>query len=89
MERASRGPTIWGVCFGFSWIALSLILMGMMVSGYSQIWGMKGIAFALMVLPLSAPAFPFLNWYLAGDFPWLWVGGLILAVLMGSIALTD
>ena len=89
MERASRGPSIWGVCFGSSWIALSLILMGMMVSGYSQLWGVKGIAFAIALLPLSAPAFPLLTWYHTGDFPWLWATGLILAIVMGNIALTD
>jgi len=82
-----RGPSLPGLLFGASWIVISLVLFARMVAGYAHLFGVTGTLFAISVLPLSAPAYPFVVWYLGGGFPWLWAIGLLVAVGMGSILL--
>ena len=90
MARAApRGPAIWGICYGFSWVALMLVLFGVMLAGYSAVWGMRGMFVATALLPISAPVYPVIIWYYTGAFPWLWTLGLCAAVGMGKVILSD
>lgn len=84
-----RGPSLPGLLFGVSWIVIALVLFATMVAGYARLFGVTGTLFAISVLPLSAPAYPFVVWYLGGSFPWLWAIGLLVAVGMGRILLQD
>ena len=84
-----RGPSLPGLLFGASWILIALVLFGTMVAGYARLFGMTGTLFAISVLPLSAPAYPFVVWYLGESFPWLWATGLLVAIGMGRILLAD
>lgn len=86
---APRGPAIWGICYGFSWVALMLVLFGVMLAGYSAAWGMRGMFVATALLPISAPVYPVIIWYYTGAFPWLWTLGLFAAVGMGKVILSD
>lgn len=88
MARYSRSPGLFGALFGISWILICLILVGAMLQGYSHMLGTPGILFGIF-LPLSVPAFPFLAWYFTGAFPWLWTIGLVAAVVMGKVTLTE
>jgi hypothetical protein len=60
-----------------------------MLSAYGKLWGMAGLAFGMVLLPISAPAYPVIAWFMGAGFPWLWTLGLVLAVAMGNIALRD
>ncbi len=84
-----RGPSLPGLLFGVSWIVIALVLFATMVAGYARLFGVTGTLFAISVLPLSAPAYPFVVWYLGGSFPWLWALGLLVAIGMGRILLAD
>jgi len=88
MARYSRSPGLFGALFGITWILICLTLMGSMFHGYSRIFGTPGILFGVF-LPISVPVFPLLAWKYTGAFPWLWALGLLLAVVMGKMALTD
>jgi hypothetical protein len=84
-----RGPSLPGLLFGASWILIALVLFATMVAGYARLFGVTGTLFAISVLPLSAPAYPFIVWYHGGGFPWLWAVGLLTAVGMGRILLAE
>ncbi len=84
-----RGPSLPGLLFGASWIVIALVLFATMVAGYARLFGVTGILFAISVLPLSAPAYPVVVWYLGGSFPWLWALGLLVAIGMWRILLAD
>jgi len=84
-----RGPQFWGFCLGTGWVTLAVIVFGVMVSGYLEIFGIVGALFAVSLVPLSAPAYPFVAWYYVGSFPWLWVLGLFLAIFAGRIILAE
>jgi len=88
-KAAPRGPAIWGVCYGFSWVVLMLALFGFMLAGYNAVWGMRGMFVATALLPISAPAYPIVSWYYTGAFPWLWTLGLVAAVGMGRVIMSD
>lgn len=88
MARYSRSPGLFGALFGITWTLICLILIGAMMKTYSQMWGMPGLLFGIF-LPLSVPTFPFLTWYMTGGFPWLWSLGLLAAVIMGKMILTE
>ncbi len=89
MARAYGGPNLAGVCFGAVWIAILLGLFGTMLAAYSRMWGIAGLAFGMVLLPISAPAYPIIAWYTGVGFPWLWTGGLVLAIAMGNVVLRD
>jgi hypothetical protein len=84
-----RGPSLPGFLFGTSWIVIALVLFSTMVAGYARLFGVTGTLFAIAVLPLSAPAYPFVVWYLGGGVPWVWAAGLLVAIGMGRILLAD
>lgn len=84
-----RGPSLPGFLFGAAWILIALVLFATMVSGYAHLFGVTGTLFAISVLPLSAPAYPFIVWYHGGAFPWVWAVGLVTAVGMGRILLAE
>lgn len=84
-----RGPSAFGIAFGALFITLSLWLFGIMVAAYLNLWGLPGVAFALALLPISAPVYPFVAWYHTGAFPWLWAAGLVTALVMGAIVLNE
>ncbi len=84
-----RGPRFWGFCLGTSWIVLIVVVFGVMVSGYLEIFGIMGALFAVSLVPVSAPAYPFVSWYYLGTFPWLWFFGLLVSVFMARILLAD
>ena len=84
-----RGPSLPGLLFGASWIAIALVLISTMVAGYARLFGVTGTLLAISVLPLSAPAYPLVVWYLGGGFPWIWAAGLLVAIGMGRIPMTD
>ncbi|MBI2080561.1 MAG: hypothetical protein HYT86_02370 [candidate division NC10 bacterium] len=84
-----RGPSLPGFLFGAAWIVVALVLFATMVSGYARFFGVTGTLFAISVLPLSAPAYPFIVWYHVGGFPWLWAVGLLLAIGMGRVLLGE
>jgi hypothetical protein len=89
MARAYQGPSLFGVCFGFLWIAILLGLFGTMMAAYGQLWGVAGLAFGMGLLPISAPAYPIVAWYVGNGFPWLWTVGLVASIAMGNILLRD
>jgi hypothetical protein len=60
-----------------------------MVSGYLEIFGIMGALFAIALVPLSAPAYPFVSWYFIGIFPWLWFVGLLVSFFVGRIILAE
>lgn len=84
-----RGPRFWGFCLGTGWVTLMTVVFGFMVAGYLEIFGIMGALFAVSLVPLSAPAYPFVSWYFAGTFPWLWVFGLLISFVVGRIVLAD
>ncbi len=84
-----RGPKFWGFCLGTSWVILMTAVFGFMVSGYLEMFGIKGALFAVSLVPLSAPAFPLVSWYYIGTFPWLWVLGLLISYFLGRIILAE
>lgn len=84
-----RGPRFWGFCVGMSWVVLMTAVFGFMVSGYAEIFGIMGALFAVALVPLSAPAYPFVSWYYIGTFPWLWVLGLLVSFYAGRIILAE
>ncbi len=84
-----RGPAIWGVCYGFAWVVLMLVLFAFMLAGYSSAWGIRGIFVAAALLPISTLAYPVVAWYYTGAFPWLWTLGLVAAVAMGKVIMSD
>jgi len=88
MARSSRSPGPLGALFGITWVLLCLILIGAMMKAYGEMWGMPGILFGVF-LPLSAPTFPFLFWYMTGGFPWWWTLGFLAAVVMGKMILSE
>jgi hypothetical protein len=65
------------------------VVFGVMVSGYLEMFGIMGVLFAITLVPLSAPAYPFVSWYYVGSFPWLWVLGLLIAFYAGRIILAE
>ncbi len=89
MARAYQGPSLSGVCFGSLWIVILLGLFGTMMAAYARLWGVAGLAFGMVVLPISAPAYPIISWYTGSGFPWLWTVGFVLAIVMGNIFLRD
>ena len=89
MAKAYQGPTLFGVCFGACWIAILLGLFGTMMATYSRLWGVAGLAFGMGLLPISAPAYPFIAWYTGSGFPWLWTVGLVAAIAIGNVLLRD
>lgn len=89
MARAYQGPSVYVVCLGAVWIAILLALFGTMMAGYSQLWGVAGLAFGMALLPVSAPAYPVVAWYAGNGFPWLWTVGLVVAVALGNVLLRD
>ena len=84
-----RGPQFWGFCVGTGWVVLMVVIFGFMVSGYLEIFGIMGALFAVALVPLSAPAYPFVAWYYIGSFPWLWVLGFLVAFFAGRIILAE
>ncbi|MFQ5852380.1 MAG: hypothetical protein ACE5JU_17585 [Candidatus Binatia bacterium] len=84
-----RGPRFWGFCLGSSWVIVMTAVFGFMVSGYLEMFGIMGALFAVSLVPLSAPAYPFVSWYFLGSFPWLWVLGFVAVFLMGRVILAD
>jgi hypothetical protein len=90
MTRATpRGPAVWGVCYGFAWVVLMLALFAFMLAGYRSAWGVRGIFVAAALLPISTLAYPVVAWYYTGAFPWLWTLGLVAAVAMGKVIMSD
>lgn len=85
----SKGPTFWGGCYGFAWAALLLILFAAMLSGYSDVWGIRGMLAAMALLPISTVAYPVISWYYTGMFPWLWTVGLLAAIVMGRTIMSE
>ena len=85
----SRGPTFWGGCYGFAWVALMLILFDFMLVGYSDVWGIRGMLVATALLPISTLAYPVVTWYYTGAFPWLWTLMLLAAMIMGKVIMSD
>lgn len=85
----TRGPRFWGFCLGTSWVVLLTLVFGFMVSGYLEIFGIMGAIFAVTLVPLSAPVYPFVSWYYVGNFPWLWLCGLVLAIFLSRIILAE
>ena len=83
------GPAIWGVCYGFAWVALMLALFAFMLAGYSAVWGIRGMLAATALLPISTLAYPAVTWYYTGAFPWFWTLGLLAAVGMGKVIMSD
>ena len=88
-STTSRGPTFWGGCYGFAWVALLLILFAAMLAGYGDIWGVRGMIGATALLPISTLAYPVVAWYYTGVFPWVWTLGLLAAIGMGKVILAD
>ena len=88
-SAAPRGPAIWGICYGFSWVVLMVVLFGLMLVGYGAAWGIRGMLVATALLPISAPAYPVVAWYYSGVFPWLWTLGLLAAISMGKVIMSD
>lgn len=88
-STTSRGPTFWGGCYGFAWVALLLILFAAMLAGYGDIWGVRGMIGATALLPLSTLVYPVVAWYYTGVFPWVWTLGLLAAIGMGKVILAD
>ncbi len=88
-REAPRGPALWGVCYGFSWMVLMLVLFAFMLAGYSGVWGIRGMLVATALLPISTLAYPVVAWYYTGAFPWLWTLGLLAAVGMGKVIMSD
>ena len=84
-----RGPAVWGVFYGFAWVVLMLVLFAFMLAGYSSAWGIRGIFVAAALLPISTLAYPVVAWYYTGAFPWLWTLGLVAAVAMGRVIMSD
>ncbi|MBW8056992.1 MAG: hypothetical protein V3U42_10690 [candidate division NC10 bacterium] len=70
-------------------MVLIVVVFGFMVSGYLEIFGIMGALFAVSLVPLSAPAYPFVSWYFIGNFPWLWFFGLLVAFFAGRIILAE
>jgi len=60
-----------------------------MLAGYSSAWGIRGIFVAAALLPISTLAYPVVAWYYTGAFPWLWTLGLVAAVAMGKVIMSD
>ena len=90
MTRATaKGPAIWGVCYGFAWVVLMLVLFAFMLAGYSAVWGISGMFVATALLPISTLAYPVVTWYYSGAFPWFWTLGLLAAVGMGRVIMSD
>ena len=89
MARAYQGPSLFGVCLGSLWIATLLGLLGTMMAAYARLWGVAGLAFGMGLLPISAPAYPIVAWYVGNGFPWLWTVGLVASIAMGNILLRD
>ena len=89
MARVYQGPSLYGVCFGILWVGTLLWLFGSMMATYGRLWGIAGLAFGMMLLPISAPAYPIISWFVGSGFPWGWTIGLVVAVAMGNIALRD
>jgi hypothetical protein len=89
MAKAYQGPSVSAICLGTVWIAILLGLFGTMLAGYSRLWGVAGLAFGMVLLPVSAPAFPLITWCAGNGFPWLWTVGLVVAVAMGNRLLRD
>ncbi len=85
----SKGPTFWGGFYGFAWVALLLALFAFMLAGYADVWGVRGILGATALLPLSTVAYPVVAWYYTGAFPWLWTLGLVAAIGMGKVIMSD
>ena len=83
------GPAIWGVCYGFAWVVLMLVLFAFMLAGYSALWGIRGMFVATALLPISTLAYPAVAWYCTGAFPWLWTLGLVAAFGMGTVIMSD
>jgi hypothetical protein len=67
VEGTYKGPSLYGVCFGTVWVAILLALFGTMLAAYARLWGMVGLAFGMVLLPISAPAYPVIAWYAGGD----------------------
>jgi len=88
-RAAPRGPAIWGVCYGSAWVVLMLALFGFMLAGYGAVWGVRGILVATALLPISTIIYPAVAWYYTGAFPWLWALGLLAAVGMGRVIMSD
>ncbi len=85
----TRGPQFWGFCLGTGWVVLLIVVFGFMVSGYLEIFGIMGALFAVALVPLSAPVYPFVSWHYVGTFPWLWVLGLVIALVLSRIILAE
>jgi len=83
------GPAIWGVCYGFAWVVLMLVLFAFMLAGYSAAWGIRGMFVATALLPISSLLYPAVAWYYTGAFPWFWTLGLLAAVGMGKVIMSD
>lgn len=88
-SAAPRGPAIWGVCYGFAWVVLMLVLFGVMLTGYSAVWGIRGMLVATAILPISPLAYPAIAWYYTGAFLWFWTLGLLAAFGMGAVIMAD
>lgn len=89
MGSRSKGPTFLGGCYGFAWVALLLVLFAFMLAGYGDVWGVRGMLGAMALLPISTLAYPVVAWYHTGAFPWLWTLGLLTAVGMGKVILSE
>ena len=83
------GPAVWGICYGFAWVVLMLVLFAFMMGGYSSVWGVRGMLVATALLPISTLAYPAVAWYYTGAFPWFWTLGLLAALGMGKVIMSD
>lgn len=83
------GPAVWGICYGLAWVVLMLVLFAFMLGGYSSVWGVRGMLVATALLPISTLAYPAVAWYYTGAFPWFWTLGLLAALGMGKVIMSD